>query len=880
MNKEVPLTPMMSQYQDIKKQYLDCLLFYRLGDFYELFFEDAIIASKILDITLTKRGKHDSQNIPMCGIPFHASDLYIPKLIKANYKIAICEQLETPEEAKKRGYKAVVKREVVRIITPGTITEENLLDGKLSNYLCSITKIENQYGISWLDISTGEFSYCSSLESSLVFDISRIDPREILISDSLYNTSNIYDILNDYHSKITTHVTSFFDYKRAELKLKSYYKINTLEGFDHFTKAEIAACGSILEYVSLTQKNNIPHLAIPKKLKSHCYMTLDPATKRSLEINSTVYGEKSGSLVSILDKTLTNAGARLLNHFLAYPLIDPSAINNRLNKVEFFIENENLRDKIIEVLKNISDIERATLRLIMGRGGPRDLNIIKTGLANSFIIAELFEYSGIELPNEILELTTNLVGHNALIKELEEAVKDEVSLFARDGNFIRPSFHPKLQELVDLQNNFQLRLENLRDTYRQETGISNLKIEQNNVIGYYIEISPQQSSKIQDNKFIHRQTLITGIRYTTLELKNLETSLINGRELISRIELQIFNELVSHIDEVKDKIFLTIFSIANIDVAINFSKLALEMNYSRPIIDNSLNFNIENGRHPVVEANFLKLNSSQFISNNCNLNENKNIWLLTGPNMAGKSTFLRQNALITIMAQIGSFVPASYAHIGVVDRVFSRVGAADDLAHGKSTFMVEMVETAVILNQATQKSLLILDEIGRGTSTYDGVSIAWSCLEYIHNKIKARTIFATHYHELTSLTKYLTSLVCYSMKIKEWDNKIVFLHEVNKGSVDKSYGIHVAKIAGLPDIVIKKAEEILNLLESSGEVNQKLKFSNDLPLFVSSMNTNPSIKNNNPNENTILINELKKINVNNLTPMQALQILHKLKSLI
>lgn len=851
-------TPMMKQYLDIKSAYPNYILFYRMGDFYEMFFEDAVISAQILGIALTKRGQHQNQDIPMCGVPFHSSDGYLAKLIEKGYKVAICEQMETPEEAKKRGYKSVVNREVVRIITPGTITEDNLLSSNSSNFLASVAAIRDEIAISWADISTGEFFTTQTNLLSLNNDLSRISPKEILISDKLYQNENISSALADFRRIITIQANNLFDLNKAEHKIKQYYNVITSEAFGVYAPVELVACGAILEYVELTQKTNQHRINHPKRLNNSLFMAIDAATRRNLELNISSTGERAGSLLHLIDKTKTSAGARLLNQYLAVPLIDVEAINNRLDLVEFFITNIEFTTVISSFLSHIGDIERALTRFSFNRGGPRDLQVIKTSLQAADAIAASFAQFTGEIGHNLQSHLSNFGNFESLLIELENALCEELPMLARDGGFIKPGYSHRLDQLNDLKNNSQQRLQELRQKYIKETGISSLKISYNNLLGYFIDITPQHVSKIKDEVFIHRQTLANSVRYTSIELRALESELVNLSENILQLELSLYTKLVEEVLSKVDMLGLLAHSLSIIDVSCNFAFLAIENNYSRPILDNSLEFNVIEGAHPVIEDS-LRKQKQEFVGNDCNLVLGQNLWLITGPNMAGKSTFLRQNALIAILGQMGSYVPAKSARFGIVDKIFSRVGAADDLARGRSTFMVEMVETANILNNATDRSLIILDEIGRGTSTYDGVSIASSCLEYIHDNLKSRALFATHYHELTALSNQLDSLVCYTMQIKEWQNRVIFLHKIIPGVADKSYGIHVAELAGLPKQVIKKAEQILINLEQGHDQTMNL----DLKSIVI--------------ENNPLIDFIQQIDVDELSPKEALEVLYKLK---
>ena len=857
------LTPMMKQYFIIKHSYPEAILFYRMGDFYEMFFEDAKKSASILGIALTKRGQHLGEDIPMCGVPFHSSDFYISKLIESGNKVAICEQMETPEEAKKRGHSSVVRREVVRVITAGTITEDNLLEGAYSNYLVSIAALKDNIAVSWTDISTGEFYTSLSSMSSLASDLCKINPREIIISDKLYQEANIVASLIEYKKIITIQANSLFDLNKAEHSIRTYYNIISTDSFGSYTAVELIACGAIIEYIILTSKSNQLRIRYPKRLDSSLFMIIDPATRRSLEINIGSNGEKKGSLLDFIDKTKTNCGSRLLSNYLNFPLVDVEAINNRLDMVEYFVNNFDLTSDIISILPSIGDIERSLSRFCFNRAGPRDLQVIKNSFVNSNkLLSSFCNFRG--SVNSILEQhLLCLKGFDNLMVELDAALSEDLPFLVRDGNFIKKGYNAKLDQLNDLKQNSKQMLQNLRQKYIDITGINSLKINHNNVLGYFIDVTPQHNTKIKDEIFIHRQTLANSVRYTTLELKDLERELSHLSATVLSIEIELYNKLVSDVLDKSQEISLLSHSLAIIDVATSLASLAMQNNYCRPVIDNGEGFSIIDGRHPVIEQALIK-EKQEFIVNDCHLEKGKTLWLITGPNMAGKSTFLRQNALIAIMGQIGSFVPAGKASFGVVDKLFSRVGASDDLARGRSTFMVEMIETANILNNATKNSLIILDEIGRGTSTYDGVSIASACLEFIHNKIEARALFATHYHELTALENKLQSLCCYVMQIKEWNNKVIFLHKIIPGIADKSYGIHVAELAGLPKEVVQKAEKILEHLEIERFSLMNLNF--DKNLF-------------NKKDN-LLENALKSINLDEITPKEALEALYKLKEII
>ncbi|MDA0782836.1 MAG: DNA mismatch repair protein MutS [Rickettsiales bacterium] len=867
------VTPMMQQFLNVKEQYKDCILFYRMGDFYEMFLDDAVIAAKVLDITLTKRGKKEGEDIPMCGVPHHSYESYLHKLINSGYKVAVCEQMESPEEAKKRGYKSVVRREVVRIITPGTLIEDALLNARESNYLASLVDIKGKMSLAWIDMSTGEFHACPVTRESISSDLARLNAKELLIEDRLFIDAELSPILRDYKSILSPQVSSMFDPAKTENKLKEFYGVKSLASYGKFTTAEISACGSLIEYVELTQKGILPRLNPPQKFSSKNFMQIDASTRRNLELTSTMSGEKKGSLLNIIDRTITAAGSRLQLHNLTTPYTNALPINNKLDGVQFFIENEHVRQQVRDTLKRVPDMERALSRICIGKGGPKDLAAIRDGLAESTVITEIIEFSGaLDTPDIIHNQLNDFSSHDFIINKLQEALKSEVGVLARDGGYVKNGYHPTLDEFRQLRDNGRSKITELRDVYREETGINTLKISQNGVLGYFVEVTPNQSSKVTDPKFNHRQTLASAIRYSTDELRKLESDIINSRDEALKLEVMIFNELVEDIKGRANEIAVAAVSIAQIDVLSALAQVAVENNYTRPHIDDSLEFNIKGGRHPVVEANINGELNGEFVANDVNLSANQRLWLLTGPNMAGKSTYLRQNAIIALMAQIGSYVSADEAHIGCVDKLFSRVGASDDLARGQSTFMVEMLETATILNQATDRSLVILDEIGRGTATHDGLSIAWAVVEQLHNRNKSRALFATHYHELTSLRASLSALVCYTMKVKEWEGDVIFMHEVISGAADRSYGIHVAKLAGIPKAVIKRAEQVLHTLQESDTGSAKVKLAEDLPLFFSNQASN---------ENEQHISEVEEIleqtDIDNLAPREALELLYRLK---
>ncbi len=890
------LTPMMAQFMEIKQQYPDCLLFYRMGDFYELFFDDAIIAADALDITLTKRGSHKGEDIPMCGVPWHSHESYLAKLVKLGHKVAICEQIETPEEAKKRGgYKALVKRDVVRVVTQGTLTEDNLLEKGKHNYLCVILQNKKEITLAWADLSTGIFMLQTTNFLELQSVLERLSPSEILISEKLSQNEKYFDIWAEYRRILTVQPNSRFNPQNAKEKLLSNFKIAVLDSFGDLSELDITAAGVLLDYIDITQRGKIPYLSFPKKLTSNNFMEMDAATRRNLEISRTCDGGVAGSLFATINKTLTAAGARLLFEFLSMPLTDVVKINARLDLVKFFVEKTAIRANLRDLLKHCTDIERALARLSIGRGGPRDIKAILNSFLQISPILKIVQSSKEEQPStgdlfafslpprliKIIKIFEQWGAFNPLIQKLQKAIIDSPPTLVRDGGFIASGYSPKLDEVRTLQENSKELLQAMQEKYIAVTKVSNLKIKYNNMLGYFIEVSSQNGTKLLNNSelFVHRQTLANNIRFTTEELTELERKIATASDKALALEMEIFSELVGDIMAKSNDISKLARAIAKLDVATALAELAENNNYIYPILDNSNSLEIKAGRHPVVEVNISnsKTANISFIENDCILNERDKIWLLTGPNMAGKSTFLRQNALIVLLAQIGSFVPAKYAKIGVVDRIFSRVGAADDIASGRSTFMVEMVETATILNQATEKSFVILDEIGRGTSTFDGLSIAWACMEYLHDVKKPRTIFATHYHELTALQEKLPNMSCRTIKVKEWQDKIIFLHEVIKGSADRSYGIHVAKLAGLPSCVIKRASEVLRILENNKEIEPLDNIADKLPIFKGENLIDNNISDDSMYE---ILDMLKSMDLDNLTPKQAMDKLYEIMAII
>lgn len=872
MEKEEKITPMMEQYLATKEQNPDYLLFYRLGDFYELFFDDAIKASAALDIALTKRGKHLGKDVPMCGVPFHAYESYLAKLVQKGFKVAICEQMETPEEAKKRGTSATLNRQVIRLVTAGTLTEDALLEAKKHNYLLVAVLDGINVGLSWADMSTGDFYTQLIPLTDLANTLARLEPAEIIRSTADCNNVAFNKILNGFMDKLSSVPDARFSYLNAKDLLEKNYGVKTMESFGKFSRAEIIAAGVLLDYINLTQKNDLCSLKIPVRQNESDLMQIDAATRRSLELFYPLSGERGAkSLYRIMDKTLTGAGGRLLAEYLSSPQTDVKIINERLDSVQFLINENSTRDKIRELLKKTPDIERSLSRLAWGRGGPRDLGCLRDVLLSLPKVKNIFLYS--EPPVHIQKALDSITDFSVLANTLEEALEPDLPLTTREGNYISKGFHAGLDKLKEFRDDSSMVIMEMQTRYSREQEIPNLKISYNNIWGWFVEVNAKYAPKLINNPelgFIHRQTLANNVRFTTKELNDLETQLRGAGDKIKAFEEQIFADLVQQTLQRKHDLMLVSRALADLDVSAGLAELAIQKNYCHPVVDNSQIFEIRAGRHPVVEDALLHEHQT-FSANDCALNDDNNLWLLTGPNMAGKSTFLRQNALIAIMAQMGSFVPAASAHIGVIDKVFSRVGASDDLARGQSTFMVEMVETATILNQATNKSLVILDEIGRGTATFDGLSIAWAVVEYLHDHNQSRTIFATHYHELTALNSKLDRLSLHQMMIKEWDDEVVFLHTVGEGAVDKSYGIHVGKLAGLPNVVVKRAEQILKKLEAQNTHTTTIV--DDLPLFSTVMQKEQA--------NTSKAEEmLRSINPDNMSPKQALDALYDLKSLL
>ena len=883
-------TPMMEQFIEIKSANPDSLLFYRMGDFYELFFHDAEVASRALGITLTKRGKHQGEDIPMCGVPVHAADDYLQKLIALGHRVAVCEQIEDPAEARKRGAKSVVRRDVVRLVTPGTITEERILAPSEANFLMSLGRVRagptgNDYALAWIDISTGVFRVAESTAERLLADILRVEPRELILPEPIFHDPELKPVFDVLGRIAVPQPAALFDSATAEARISRFFEVATAEGFGRFGRAELAAISGAIAYVEKTQKAERPPLQRPEREESGAALFIDPATRGNLELLRTLSGSRDGSLFSAIDRTVTGAGGRLLAERLTAPLTDPAEINRRLDCISFLLAEPRLCDAIRSLLKSVPDMPRALSRLALNRGGPRDLGALRAGLEAAGEMAGLLGQAA--LPERLHGALDTLRAAPASFREhLQACLSEELPLLRRDGGFVRAGYDRELDEVRALRDESRRIIAAMERSLIEETGIRSLKIRHNNVLGYYIEVTANHAEAMTGTdtakaRFIHRQTMASAMRFTTTELAGLETKIANAADRALSIEMAVFDRLLGEAVQHADAIRSAASALAEIDVSAALACLASEQDYCRPAVDATLTFRIEGGRHPVVEQALRRQLGDPFVANDCDLSPEDagrpgSIWLLTGPNMGGKSTFLRQNALIAILAQTGSFVPARSARIGVVDRLFSRVGASDDLARGRSTFMVEMVETAAILNQASERSLVILDEIGRGTATFDGLSIAWAAVEYLHEKNRSRAIFATHFHEMTALAEKLPRLHNVTMRVKEWEGDVVFLHEVARGAADRSYGVQVARLAGLPEPVVERAREVLHLLEQ-GEISGKAgKLVDDLPLFSATIRREAPSK----MPSDALSEALEGLIPDEMTPREAMDALYRLKALL
>lgn len=867
------LTPMMQQYKTVKEAHPDCLMFYRMGDFYELFFDDAVIASKILDIALTKRGKTAETDIPMCGVPAHSYEPYLAKLIRAGHRVALCDQIETPEQAKARGAK-LVQRDVIRIVTPGTVTEESLLSARDSNYLASIAVDKNDWTMAWADLSTGFLGLQSgSNHTDLQNLCMQIQPREIITTPDM--AQKLFEFASQTSIVLTPQNAARFNAQQGERRISQLYNIKSAESFGAFESLDYAALGGLIDYIALTQKTDGLQLAPPQKTQAQGTLLIDAATRRNLELTLTLSGDKQGSLLDIVDRTQTAAGARLLQQHFASPLTDKNTIAARHDAIAYFIDHNTILRDVRALLPHLPDLERGLSRILWGRGGPRDMHVLRDGLKIGKDIAALLAHSAPAILQGGLAVLHDNHGHDALMQELDRALADELPYLARDGGFIRDGYHAELDHYRSLQQDTRKIMAALQQRYCEASGITTLKIKHNNVLGYFIEVSPSYTDQAMQARdphqheaklFIHRQTLASATRFTTQELQQLEEKITSASVRAMQIELQLFADLTAQIESHATTIRQSASVLALIDVMSAWAVLAQDEQYCRPTLTDDTSFTITAGRHPVVEQALRQKQQTSFAANDCRLEDDQALWLITGPNMAGKSTFLRQNALIVFLAQIGAYVPATSATIGIVDRLFSRVGAADDLAQGKSTFMVEMVETAAILHQATPFSLVILDEIGRGTATFDGLAIAWATLEHLHNTNQSRGLFATHYHELTQTEHDLPRVACHTLAIKEWEGEIIFLHQVIKGAAAGSYGVHVAQLAGMPHNVIARAQHILNDLESQPHAV--------VPPASQTKPATPSLS----QQDKYILDQVKAIQPDALSPKEALDILYQLKN--
>jgi DNA mismatch repair protein MutS len=877
-------TPMMAQYIEIKSANPDCLLFYRMGDFYELFFEDAEIASRALGIVLTKRGKHQGADIPMCGVPVERADDYLQRLIGLGHRVAVCEQIEEPAEARRRGPKSVVRRDVVRLVTPGTITEERLLDPARANVLAALARVrasgdEWVYGLAALDISTGAFCVLETGETGLAAEIARVEPSEIVAAEALFADRRLDALLRDFGVPLAPLGRDLGDAASAERRIRDYYGVGTLEGFGVFSRAELAAAAAALFYVERTQFAARPALSSPTRGARGARMEIDAATRANLELTRRLSGERAGSLLSAIDMTVSPSGGRLLAERLASPLTDTDEIARRLDAVAALVAAGDLREALRGALKRVPDLARALSRIALQRCGPRDLAALRDGAtAATDLAARLASWP--DLPDELARAARDAGAIDpALTAALATALDEDLPLNRRDGGFIRAGLDATLDETRALRDESRRVVASLQQKYCELADARQLRIKHNNFLGYFLEVPQAVGERLLkspfDATFIHRQTMADAMRFSTTELAELESRIASAADRALALELAHFDRLCAGVIAREAAIKTCAEALARIDVAAALAELAAQRDWARPTVDATLAFEIAAGRHPVVEA-ALRARGEPFVANECRLGDSAaragDIAVVTGPNMAGKSTYLRQNALIAVLAQAGSFVPARAAHIGVVDRLFSRVGAADDLARGRSTFMVEMVETAAILNQSGPRALVILDEIGRGTATFDGLSIAWAVMEHLHAKNRARALFATHFHELTQLAHKLPRVKNLTMRVADWNGEVIFLHEVVAGAADRSYGIQVAKLAGLPAEVVERARAILAELEESQRGAPVERLIADLPLFAAAPAATP------PAPKTDALGEaLAALDPDAMSPREALDALYDLK---
>ena len=875
------VTPVMAQFLAAKAQAPDAILFFRMGDFYELFFRDAEIAAAALGITLTKRGKHQGEDIPMAGVPVHALDGYLARLIRQGFKAAICEQMEAPSEARKRGSKAVVHRDIVRVVTPGTLTEDSLLDARGANRLAAVSVRKGRAAVAVVELSAGSVDAVACSLEDLGATLAAFRPSEVLVPDRLFSDAATQTALEGSGGVVQALPQALAEPVGARVRVERLYGVAALDGFGAFEEAEVSALGLIAAYLETTQAGRIPALTPPRRSGETGFLAIDPATRLSLEIDRTQRGERDGSLLACIDRTVTSGGARALAERIARPLRDPAAINHGLDAVEWLLERRDLRRDLRDGLKAAPDVARAVSRLALGRGGPRDLAAIRTGLSVAEGVTGLF-------PPERDPLTgppARLVGcldrlalspeTGGLLVDLHEGLMAEPPHLARDGGFVAPGYRPELEEARRLRDDSRRVVADLEARAIAESGVA-FKIKHNAVLGYFLEASAKAAEPLLrptgESPFIHRQTLANQVRFTTVELSELDAKISQAGHRALAIEGETFETWRRTVQSLAQPLQAVAEALAELDAHAALAEWAEEVGAVRPAVDDTACFEVTAGRHPVVEA-AVKSAGDPYTPNDCKLDGTgagcARLSIVTGPNMAGKSTFLRQNALLVVLAQAGAFVPAKAMRLGVVDRLFSRVGAGDDLARGRSTFMTEMVETAAILTQATDRSFVVLDEIGRGTATYDGLAIAWAVAEALHDHNRARTLFATHYHELAGLETRLAHVCNLSMRAREWNGDLVFLHEAAPGAADRSYGVQVAKLAGVPAAVVERARAVLDRLEGEKTADVSL---DDLPLFA--MAEPPA-----PPPSSAVQDALAAIEPDELSPREALEALYRLKAI-